>query len=556
MEELVRSMLSVMQTGNEEDISAKFQEFNKENASTFTFDFNEDLKKGLIQGILDSLTLQRSSECHAQCLETLRIFSRDKFRLHQMTQREGVSILLGHAGLDQDGVAEVEDKVKIEAQKCLCNLVYNSSQVQKLCSSSMCIDAILRRMTSYKDPKINQQIKFFDMRMLFLLTALCPETRNQFKQTLSSLRLLVDALDATVHGDGVANDNITETESDTVYIAIDDSDADLAMEILKTLFNVTMTAKKGNLDQGEEMLYVDLGAIIRRLLLSKTSTEDKTETLHSHTVNLLTNMPMCAALELTPKCPEEGAVGGKDIHETYKGHYIDTAVVLKQFLVKRVEKGGKGGYLVESLSPVLSALHTVCKYNRIIRKYLRSEILPPLRDASTLPEEGETIRNKLVRLMTNPSTEIKDLVADFLFVLCKENVDRLIKYTGYGNAAGLLCQRGLMGGAYTQNATSIGGNTDESSSDDSDTEEYMEVRHKINPITGRVEDEKPNPTEGWTEEQKEFHANQLANMFDKLSREGVIKPMTVGPDGRPIPLEEAVSQIEIQEHNSDSELSD
>lgn len=40
----------------------------------------------------------------------------------------------------------------------------------------------------------------------------------------------------------------------------------------------------------------------------------------------------------------------------------------------------------------------------------------------------------------------------------------------------------------------------------------------INPVTGRVEDNQPNPMDGMTEEQKEFEAMKLVNMFDKLSR--------------------------------------
>ena len=36
------------------------------------------------------------------------------------------------------------------------------------------------------------------------------------------------------------------------------------------------------------------------------------------------------------------------------------------------------------------------------------------------------------------------MAADFLYVLCKENTDRLIRYTGYGNCAGFLASRGLM----------------------------------------------------------------------------------------------------------------
>lgn len=50
------------------------------------------------------------------------------------------------------------------------------------------------------------------------------------------------------------------------------------------------------------------------------------------------------------------------------------------------------------------------------------------------------------------------------------SVDRLIKYTGYGNAAGLLASRGLMLGGSKPSVDYSSG------SEDSDTEEYVRVR--------------------------------------------------------------------------------
>lgn len=90
------------------------------------------------------------------------------------------------------------------------------------------------------------------------------------------------------------------------------------------------------------------------------------------------------------------------------------------------------------------------------------------------PEEGGTLRNRLVKLMTSPHTDVKELVADFLFVLCKENVGRLIKYTGYGNAAGLLANRGLMLGGIAAITTG----SYSSDSEDSDTEEYLKYKER------------------------------------------------------------------------------
>ena len=57
-----------------------------------------------------------------------------------------------------------------------------------------------------------------------------------------------------------------------------------------------------------------------------------------------------------------------------------------------------------------------------------------------------------------------------------------------------------------------------SSSSDSETEEYRELKHQVNPITGRVEPPRCNPMEGLSEEQKEFEAMQLVNKIDQLQR--------------------------------------
>lgn len=112
----------------------------------------------------------------------------------------------------------------------------------------------------------------------------------------------------------------------------------------------------------------------------------------------------------------------------------------------------------------MKCLNQAASSYAIIRKYIRYQILPPLKDVKSRPEDGTTLRNKLVRLMTSTDTQLKQLSAHFLFILCKKNVGRLIKYTGYGNAAGLLAFQGLMSEA---------NNLDYSSdSDDSDTEEY------------------------------------------------------------------------------------
>lgn len=67
-----------------------------------------------------------------------------------------------------------------------------------------------------------------------------------------------------------------------------------------------------------------------------------------------------------------------------------------------------GRPLQEKVVPLLSALCQLARGDRIIRKYLRREVLPPLGHVGTTrPEEGHLIRNELVRLMTSPLEDIK-----------------------------------------------------------------------------------------------------------------------------------------------------
>lgn len=75
----------------------------------------------------------------------------------------------------------------------------------------------------------------------------------------------------------------------------------------------------------------------------------------------------------------------------------------------------------ELLSPILTALVKCIRCNSLQRRYIRSQVLPPLKDVKTRPEVGTHLRNHLCKLLTTPVTQVRDLAAEFLFVLCKEN---------------------------------------------------------------------------------------------------------------------------------------
>jgi len=59
----------------------------------------------------------------------------------------------------------------------MSNLIYTSPVVQKFYSVSGVADAITQRIKETTETKLNDDIRFFDMRMLFLLTNFYPDIR-------------------------------------------------------------------------------------------------------------------------------------------------------------------------------------------------------------------------------------------------------------------------------------------------------------------------------------------------------------------------------------------
>ncbi|XP_040289871.1 synembryn-A isoform X2 [Bufo bufo] len=562
------AILDKLETGEQELVQKALIEYNKENSQCFFFnaeqreqrkfrkkkfrdwvpksdsdydsDYSEDqdvkLRQKLGEVVVKFLERDLQPSCQLVCLETIRILSRDKYGLAPFTSRSAMQILARYAGLDYSDEMEVscipDSESAVEALKGLCNIVYNSVEAQEVATELRLVCGLARRLKLYNETRSSHESKFFDLRLLFLLTALRVDVRRQLARELRGVSLLTDALESTL---ALKWSDIYEVVTDHLAPPLGKEETERVMEILKTLFNITFDITRREVDEEDAALYRHLAAILRHCLLRQSDGEDRTEEFHGHTVNLLVNLPlMCLDVLLTPKV-ELGSV-------EYMGMNMDTVEVLLQFLDRRLDRGHK---LRETLTPVLNLLTESSRVHRETRKFLRAKVLPPLRDVKNRPEVGNTLRNKLVRLMTHVDTDVKHCAAEFLFVLCKENVSRFVKYTGYGNAAGLLAARGLLAGGRGEGRYS--------EDEDTDTEEYREAKPNINPVTGRVEEKQPNPMDGMTEEQKEYEAMKLVSMFDKLSREQIIQPMGVTSDGRLEPLDEAAQRMLQQQESSDLE---
>ncbi|KPP56210.1 hypothetical protein Z043_126215, partial [Scleropages formosus] len=143
-----------------------------------------------------------------------------------------------------EGEAEEEDDdgdaCRKEALKALCNVIYSSQRAQERASALRLLTALSRRLKEGLGAPAPPSGRFYELRLLFLLTALRPELREQLKQE-RGVSLLTATLEQCLslrcpEGHEVLTDHTAPPVSKDVSAH--------AMEVLKVLFNVTLGARR------------------------------------------------------------------------------------------------------------------------------------------------------------------------------------------------------------------------------------------------------------------------------------------------------------------------
>lgn len=491
---------------------------------------------------------------HTLCLNTVRILTRDEFSLqtHYIEQELGTLLSLARINANKNSngtddetqpqltLSDAEADVIAESLKCICNLVYQSADCRRQCLRQHSLDAIVKRLSSATScaTRYPCTLEYYDMKLLFLLTALEPSARTRLQIDLNGLTYMTNWLD----------DKLIESAT----TAGTEEHLNIICELLKVMFTVTSAPDKSPNEYEIQSLH--LTGVLRELLLrfGNLST-DRERAVVTHAINLLTNISSSCLTELMVKCSnaetgtenEAVSANAKCCAVCFEKRNVRGLAVLLDYLRSGLAQQESEASSHELLSPVLTVLVKCARSNRTMRHYLRKEILPPLKDVSKRPEIGNELRNHLCRFLTLPAMILRDLSAELLFVLCKEDVGRMIKYTGYGNAAGLFAKRGVL------DCRRIDGADYSSDSEDSDTEEYKQQQQSFNPVLGCVEQPKRNPLEGMSEEQKEYEALQLVNLLEQLRRDGIVQPALIDKDGKPQPLEHI---LQLQEELPQQQL--
>ncbi|ELK26877.1 Synembryn-A [Myotis davidii] len=166
------------------------------------------------------------------------------------------------------------------------------------------------------------EVQLFDLRLLFLLTALRPEVRQQLFQELQGVPLLTQALQLTL---GVAPGRSPPER-------LPPQQTERAMEVLKVLFNITFDSVRREVDEDDAALYRHLGTLLRHCVMV-ASAGDRTEEFHGHAVNLLGNLPVKCLDVLLALEPRKGSL-------EFLGVNMDVMGALLSFLEKRLHQVG------------------------------------------------------------------------------------------------------------------------------------------------------------------------------------------------------------------------
>lgn len=439
------------------------------------------------QTLLEELTKGKSNDIDrlTNILSEFRVLTRSKSIDTNILNDDCLKILVNYSR-----------ERHIEAQKCLSNLILNYAHLRENlidpyieCLNNR-LQKILAKQADQKcepisnDKQRDCEVLYYDLRIMFLLSALCSGSRAKIRNRLLNPLLEVTSLEA---------DNLCKQN----YL--------LVIESLKSLFNLTMENHDGLEDAGK--LIRKLIAMVGTRKLEECEEQDdlpaaQTDRLLVNLIHLLTNMPKEVYMELSDE---------------------DVDKVLT-YLDEQLRSYSKESFR-DTVLPVLNACANICRFKDDVRERWFQSIIASTKEFDKRPEEYDTLRGRLVKLMTSVDVHIKDIAAEFLYALCAGDTEKFITYTGFGNSAAYLSTRGLLTQSGSHGGTRFSGDIADAN------DEYKIVRSKLDPVTGMISKPNKDPMEGLTDEQKEWHAHELAQAIAKLSNLGVIRPMKLNADG-------------------------
>uniref|UniRef100_A0A914VC31 Synembryn-A n=1 Tax=Plectus sambesii TaxID=2011161 RepID=A0A914VC31_9BILA len=430
MTTLSMDLLASLREITDNEVIAQLSPLNATLTQRFAFPDVDETAKSEISKVLFARLSTVTPACLGAFLELIRILSRDRHGIDALISEQTTDLLSVAAGCQSVQIADLTSKsinlqVVLEAQKCLSNALYHSRVVRDRFMTSGAFDDIANRIKQRASAptipgeqelmlfslqpmdasiavKDAAQLRQFDLRLCFIVSAHAVEAQERLRDILRVVESLVVLFDQHIsHSTSLSPTN----------------DDELSCEILKLLFNIFCHAKKDSLNNETIPKFECMVKLCERAIKEAQSTVGNVPDLAQNAVNLLATLPT-AVLLLTPR--PIGDSEGASSHPSYDGYDMSFVNALLQLFVRKLETVNKTE--TELLSTYLSVLIYISRSSKQARRYLRLKVVPPLHasDVEKRPEEGDSLRSRVVRLMMSTS-QARDLAAEFLFVLCKRS---------------------------------------------------------------------------------------------------------------------------------------
>ncbi|KAF6105951.1 RIC8 guanine nucleotide exchange factor A [Phyllostomus discolor] len=238
-----RAVADAVETGEEDAIVEALRAYNRENSQSFTFDAaQQEDRKRLAELLVSFLEQGLPPSGRVTWLQSIRILSRDRGCLDPFTSPQSLQALACYAGISaaRGSVPEPLDMdVVLESLKCLCNVVLSSPRAQALAAEARLVVRLAERVGLHHQGSFPHEVQLFDLRLLFLLTALRTDVRQQLFQELQGVHLLTGTLQQT----------LAVAPGQSPPELLPSQETERAMEILKVLFNITFDSVRREVDE-------------------------------------------------------------------------------------------------------------------------------------------------------------------------------------------------------------------------------------------------------------------------------------------------------------------
>lgn len=194
--------------------------------------------------------------------------------------------------------------------------------------------------------------------------------------------------------------------------------------------------------------------------------------------------------------------------EVALSHYFPGTVEPDDASVRATAKAESDSTLDELLPPLVMLICKLVTGDSGARERLREWLIPANLDRTVVLESRADTLGRLLRLLTSVyHSRLNVTSGELLYAVCNHDATMLISQVGYGNVAGFLFNKGIVTGPPSSGEAA--GTAGPSGP-------------QINPITGAVQEERPDIE--MTEEEREREAEKLFVLFDRLERSGAVPP--------------------------------